>query len=226
MAHEWRSLDEAEIRVGAEAGTGELGWSAVIPRDDGTVAAGVTAMRLTYTDERPLVVDGRQIPVARPGRPGAPSLPARSERRSSWRVRGTGSNGVSPMRGPAEIRIPPVRLEWAAIRRQGAWAAGGAPSRGSGFGDGLPAGTGADPGAAGRLARPASSDRSPSGVRMPARRGDGVSQGRIAGTGGLDDFRCPTAWGRGDGGPWCRPGLAGGLTDRRSDRDGLPGDRS
>ena len=44
MAREWRSLDEAEVRIGLDPGTGGLGWFAVIPRDDGTVAAGITAM--------------------------------------------------------------------------------------------------------------------------------------------------------------------------------------
>ena len=72
MAREWRSLDEAEIRIGLDPGTGELGWFAVIPRDDGTVAAGITAMRLTYPDDRPLAVDGREFAVARLGHSGVP----------------------------------------------------------------------------------------------------------------------------------------------------------
>jgi hypothetical protein len=72
MAAEWRALDGAEIRVEVDATTGGLEWLAIVPRDDGTVAAGVTAMRLTYPDDRPLAVDGHELPVARLGRPGAP----------------------------------------------------------------------------------------------------------------------------------------------------------
>jgi hypothetical protein len=72
MAQEWRSFDHAEIRIGLEPANGALGWFALIPRDDGTVAAGVTAMRLTYPDDRPLAVDGREVPVARLGRSGFP----------------------------------------------------------------------------------------------------------------------------------------------------------
>ena len=72
MAREWRSLDKAEIRIGLDAGTGELGWSGFIPRDDGTVAAGIIAMRLTYPDDRPLAVDGREFAVARLGHSGVP----------------------------------------------------------------------------------------------------------------------------------------------------------
>jgi hypothetical protein len=72
MAREWRSLDGAEIRVGLDAGTGEVGWFARVPGDDGTVAAGITAMRLTYPDDRPLAVAGREYPVARLGRSGVP----------------------------------------------------------------------------------------------------------------------------------------------------------
>src|SRR5262249_37397721 len=46
MIAEWRALDGAELRIGLEHATGELGWLAILPRDDGTVAAGITAMRL------------------------------------------------------------------------------------------------------------------------------------------------------------------------------------
>ena len=65
MAAEWRALDGAEFRVGLDPTNGGLEWCALIPRDDGTVAAAVTAMRLTYPDDRPLAVDGKQLPVAR-----------------------------------------------------------------------------------------------------------------------------------------------------------------
>lgn len=72
MAHEWRALDDAEIRVGLDPATGQPGWLALIPRDDGAVAAGITAMRLTYPDDGPVVVDGQAFPVARLGRSGLP----------------------------------------------------------------------------------------------------------------------------------------------------------
>jgi hypothetical protein len=72
MAVEWRAFDDAEIRVGLDPKTGGLEWLAIVPRDDGTVAAGVTAMRLTYPDDRPLAVEGQELPVARLGRSGLP----------------------------------------------------------------------------------------------------------------------------------------------------------
>jgi hypothetical protein len=72
MIAEWRSLDGAELRVAVNPSSGELGWFTLVPRDDGTVAAGIIAMRLTYPDDRPLVLDGRELPVARLGRSGGP----------------------------------------------------------------------------------------------------------------------------------------------------------
>lgn len=72
MADECRALDDAEIRVEIDRATGAAGWFVVVPHDDGTVAAGITAMRLTNPDDRPLTVDGRAIPVARVGRSGVP----------------------------------------------------------------------------------------------------------------------------------------------------------
>jgi hypothetical protein len=72
MAPEWRCLDDAEVRIGPEPASGELGWFVVIPRDDGTLAAAITAMHLTYPDDRPVPVDGAMKPVARLGRSGFP----------------------------------------------------------------------------------------------------------------------------------------------------------
>jgi hypothetical protein len=72
MAREWRCLDDAEVRIVPERASGELGWFAVIPRDDGTLAAGITSMHLTYPDDRPIAVDGAMEPVARLGRSGYP----------------------------------------------------------------------------------------------------------------------------------------------------------
>jgi hypothetical protein len=72
MVAEWRAFDGAEIHLAADPSSGDLGWFAFVPRDDGTVAAGITAMRLTYPDDKPLVVDGRDLPVAQLGRSGVP----------------------------------------------------------------------------------------------------------------------------------------------------------
>jgi hypothetical protein len=72
MIPEWRAFDDAEVRMGLDPVTGGLAWFALIPRDDGAVAAGITASRLTYPDDRPIVVDGRERPVARIGRSGVP----------------------------------------------------------------------------------------------------------------------------------------------------------
>src|SRR5262249_54452021 len=69
---EWRSLDSAELRVTVDPSSEKLGWFTLVPQDDGTVAAGITAMRLTNPDDRPLVVDGREWPGARLGRAGGP----------------------------------------------------------------------------------------------------------------------------------------------------------
>jgi hypothetical protein len=72
MTREWRSLDDSEIRIELDSATGELGWLVLISRDDGTLAAGITAMRLTYPGDRPLVVEGRELPVAQLSRSGPP----------------------------------------------------------------------------------------------------------------------------------------------------------
>jgi hypothetical protein len=72
MATEWRAFDGAEARFEVDPTTGGLQWFATVLRDDGTLAAGLTAMRLTYPEERPLAIDGRERPVARLGRPGSP----------------------------------------------------------------------------------------------------------------------------------------------------------
>lgn len=72
MAREWSCLDQAELRVGVEPATRALGWSVLIPRDHGTVAAAVTAMHLTDPDDRPIAIGGVAVPVARLGRSGVP----------------------------------------------------------------------------------------------------------------------------------------------------------
>lgn len=72
MVREWRSMDGAEFRIGSDPSTGEVGWALIVPRDDGTLAAGVTAMRLTNPEDRPIKVGGSEVPVARIGRASVP----------------------------------------------------------------------------------------------------------------------------------------------------------
>lgn len=73
MVPEWRAFDGAELRVAVGADGGVLHWFARVPRDrDGVLAAGITAMRLTYPEDRPISIGGREHPVARLGRSGIP----------------------------------------------------------------------------------------------------------------------------------------------------------
>ncbi len=72
MTAEWGALDGAEVRLRLDPATGGLEWFVVIPRDDGTLAAGITSMRLTYPEDRPISIDGKDRPVARLGRSGIP----------------------------------------------------------------------------------------------------------------------------------------------------------
>ncbi len=72
MVPEWRVLDGAELRLGFEPDDGSPRWFAIVPRDDGTVAAAITASRLTYPDDEPLREEGRETPVARLGSTGVP----------------------------------------------------------------------------------------------------------------------------------------------------------
>jgi hypothetical protein len=72
MVREWRILDDAELQLDLDPADGSLKWFAIVPRDDGTAAAAITASRLTYPDEQPLVGDGAATPVARLGRSGVP----------------------------------------------------------------------------------------------------------------------------------------------------------
>ncbi len=72
MVPEWRVLDQAELRIDLNAADGRTRWHALMPRDDGSVAAVVTALRLTDgADEAPLDRDARKIAVERLGPPGA-----------------------------------------------------------------------------------------------------------------------------------------------------------
>ena len=72
MVPEWRVLDGAELQLGFDPGDGSPHWFAIVPHDDGTVAAAITAARLTYPDDEPLREAGRETPVARLGRSGVP----------------------------------------------------------------------------------------------------------------------------------------------------------
>ncbi len=70
MVRECRVLDETEIQFGLDPADGSPRWFAIIPHDDGTVAAALTAARLTYPDDERLREQGREIAVARLGRSG------------------------------------------------------------------------------------------------------------------------------------------------------------
>jgi hypothetical protein len=72
MMREWRVFHDAELHLDLDPADGSTRWFAIVPRDDGTVAAAITSSRLTYPDEEPLVEDGRPLPVARLGRSGVP----------------------------------------------------------------------------------------------------------------------------------------------------------
>jgi hypothetical protein len=69
MAAEWRVFDQMQFRA---EGTGSGHWFAIVPHDDGTVAAVLTAMRLTYDEETPLMHAGRRLAVARLSQTGFP----------------------------------------------------------------------------------------------------------------------------------------------------------
>jgi hypothetical protein len=71
MAREWGVLHEAELRL-EFGGGGQPRWHAVIPRDDGTVAAAVTAQRLSGGGpEPPLGDQAVRVSVERLGPSGA-----------------------------------------------------------------------------------------------------------------------------------------------------------
>ncbi len=72
MVREWRILDHAELRLDLDPASGSPRWFAIVPHDDGTLAAAVTASRLTYPDDEPLRDQGRELTVARLGRSGIP----------------------------------------------------------------------------------------------------------------------------------------------------------
>jgi hypothetical protein len=72
MAPEWRVLHEAELRIDVGATDGRARWYATVPRDDGTLSAAVTAMRMTDgATENPVSLAGNEIVVERLGPAGA-----------------------------------------------------------------------------------------------------------------------------------------------------------
>jgi hypothetical protein len=72
MAAEWKVLHDAEVRIDVGAADGSARWYAIVPRDDGTVSAAVTAMRMTDgTTENPIRLAGKEFGVERLGPAGA-----------------------------------------------------------------------------------------------------------------------------------------------------------
>jgi hypothetical protein len=67
-AREWRALHGASLSAGLDA-DGRLRWSAVVPSDDGTIAALVASLRLSGGSDEPPTPEGR--PVRRLGGPDA-----------------------------------------------------------------------------------------------------------------------------------------------------------
>jgi hypothetical protein len=52
MVPEWRVMDDAELRLGFSPADEAPHWCAILPRDDGTLAAAITAMRLSDNTKR------------------------------------------------------------------------------------------------------------------------------------------------------------------------------
>jgi len=72
MIPEWRVMDGAQIGVDLSDLDGKPRWFGVVPRDDGTLSAAITAQRLTNgSQEAPLTVDGRGFLVERLGAAGS-----------------------------------------------------------------------------------------------------------------------------------------------------------
>ena len=64
MAHEWQVMHGAKLVANWDPARGRPTWYALVPRDDGTIAAAVTAGRLSDgVADTPLNVDGNQIAV-------------------------------------------------------------------------------------------------------------------------------------------------------------------
>jgi len=73
MAAECRIFRDAELHLNLDPANGRPRWFAIVPYDDGTLAAAVTAARLSDGGEEPPVIDeGHPLAVVRLGKPGAP----------------------------------------------------------------------------------------------------------------------------------------------------------
>ena len=73
-------MHEAKLQLGLDPDTGKPRWSLVVPRDDGTIAALVTSLRLSGgNEEAPLEIEEQRIAVQRLGGPGA-AVAAQSRR--------------------------------------------------------------------------------------------------------------------------------------------------
>jgi hypothetical protein len=78
MSREWRVMHGVRVAVNWDAARARPAWHAVIPQDDGTIAAAVAAMRLSEgAGERAFDFRGKPIAVERLGLPGA-TLAARA----------------------------------------------------------------------------------------------------------------------------------------------------
>jgi hypothetical protein len=72
MAREWRVMENAELRLDLDAADGRPRWYALVPQDDGTVAAAITALRLTDgAEEARLGAGADKAAVERLGPPGS-----------------------------------------------------------------------------------------------------------------------------------------------------------
>jgi hypothetical protein len=68
MAREWSIMNGSELGFGLRPGDDRLKWYAIVPHDDGTLAAAITAERLSGgAAESPLLDDARHVAVERLG---------------------------------------------------------------------------------------------------------------------------------------------------------------
>ena len=73
MVAEWSVFHDAELHLNSASADGTARWYVVVPRDDGTMTAAITAARLTDGDEEPpLIFEGNPLAVQRLGKFGAP----------------------------------------------------------------------------------------------------------------------------------------------------------
>jgi hypothetical protein len=72
MVREWGVFHDTELRLDEDPADRSLRWFAIVPHDDGAIAAAITASRLTYPDDAPLLDHGETLAVARLGRSGVP----------------------------------------------------------------------------------------------------------------------------------------------------------